>query len=415
MAFKSVNEFLNHKGNERGGAKRLKNWSTDPGYLNFWFHVAILPTAAWFHRIPELVIRDDKDNPQKKLRNIWGRSHACWEDESILKKARFRTAAGTREHPPKKCGLCRLTEAVREAILDGTIKDTDVLFEFKGSDKPEEDCVLHAGSLCNFWKRDISDEEKARLNAGGISLKTSWKENAVAKLSYIFVGVNADDLGEGLQVAVQTQALGDAVKRCINDEIARKDGDKGNPFMNPYCVRFIYRASEPKFDDKYHAIATEKPLSPEIERLIRGEPPSIEGYTRKFNQDTMRSLLKTRATPLGKKLPWDRIFDVPQKIPADAPADKPKAQAQVPADVAPPKPAAPPPSGPNDQPREGDALGDPCEPPCGAPMKAGATVCWKCKAEYKDDGQAPAASAAQPPSTGAPPDAALYDDNDVPF
>lgn len=401
--FNNIDEFLNHRGSESTGAKRLKSWAKNPGYLNFWFHTKVLPTSVWYHRFPELVVRPDKNDQTKTHRNIWGRSHVCWEDESILKKQRFRTPEGRREHPPTKCGSCRLTEAVRELIVAGHLKDTDILFEFKGADDPKENTIIHAGGLCSIWRRDTSDEDKERLKKHGIFLSDAWKENHVAKLNYIFVGVNQDDVAAGLQVAVQTQDVGDKVKRCINNEIASNDGDKGNPFLNPYCVRVLYKAEEKEFGKRYDALRMNKyALTSEIERLIRGERPNLARYVEKFNQKTMLSLMQEHATAIGKQLPWKDIFDVPLLEPKEAPA--PTTASRVPeVSTKPPEPPA------------GTI---PCDD-CQNPMRPDETKCSKCGATYEVDAAAAAQGApAPPPNPAASPVAepeGVYEDQDVPF
>lgn len=415
--FQSVDDFLNYKSSEFSGSKRLKNWK-EKGHLNFWLHTKQFPCAVWYHPLPELVVRTKKDDPTVTLKNVWSRSHACWEDESILKKQRFRNQNGEREHPPKKCGICRLLEAIRAYMRAGRIKDTDVLFRFEGSDKPEENKVLHAGAMTSIWKRDdLDDATKARLAASGIFMGNApgrpgaWSQNATAKLNYIFVGVDNDDLESGLQTAVQSQLVGDKVKREINNQIASEGGDKGNPFINPYVIQLVYKPEEKKFDDKYEVRRINRfPLTESIETLIRGEKPDLKRYTEKFNQQAIRAMLEEHATEIGKKLPWDKIFDVQVAAAPDA-SEPPRTRVQVPAAPA-PSPAqaskAPPPA---------DTI--PCDD-CGHPMGKDETKCGKCGAVYEVD--------AAPPQAASPPvpaiDAAkftqpegVYDqgDEDVPF
>lgn len=407
--FNTVDDFLNHKGSEGGGGKRLKSWAKDPGYMNFWLHTKQMPCSVWFHRIPELVIRQDKDDRTVTKKNVWGRQHACWEDESILKKQRFRTQDGTREHPPMKCGICRMIEAIRELITDGKIQDTDVLFEFTGSDDPTENKVLYAGGMVNLWKDGMPSEEKERLKKHGIFMSKVWDQNAMAKLSYVFAGVNHDAPSDGLQIAVQTQLLGDKVKRTIRNEIASKDGDDGNPFIKPYCIRFVYKAEEKKFDDKYDALRIDRlKLSPEIEKIIRGDRPDISRFTRKFNQKDMRAVLEKHATPLAKQmLPWDDIFDVP-----DFEAKPEEEEQETKKSSPPPAREEPKPSGRTRvQEPPAEEMGDPCDD-CGAPMTKTQTKCKKCGATYaNDDAPAPPPKAQAAPD---PADDAVYD-QDVPF
>lgn len=417
--FTTVDDFLNYRPQETGGGgRRLGSWHKDPGFLNWWMHTKRFPCAVWYHRVPELVVRQDKNDPQKTLRNVWGRQHACWEDESILKKQYFRLSDGTREHPPLKCGLCRCQECVRQMILSGALKDTQEVFKWDGSDKPDENKILHAGGACSFWKRDGMDEEtKKRLAAAGIYF--AWlpnrpgvsSESMIAQMNYIFTGANHDALDKGVQVAVMKKDVGEKVQRTINKEIASNDGDKGNPFVQPYCIQLVYNAAEKEFGKKYDALRMNRfAMTPEIERLIKGEPPNISKYLEKFNQDTLRCQLQNACLV---DLPWDNIFDVPVKIPGGSTAKSdqappvqppgPKTTVQVPADVG----------------AKAEEWGDPCDD-CKAPMKKDQTKCAKCGAVYEVEAAtaatapAQAATSAPPPATGESTEA-LYDDDEVPF
>lgn len=405
--FQSVDDFLNYKGSENSGAKRLKNWK-EKGYLNFWLHTKQFPCAVWYHSLPELVVRTKKDDPSVTMKNVWSRSHVCWEDETVLKKQRFRNANGEREHPPKRCGLCRLNEAIRAMIRSGQIKDTDVLFRFEGSDKPEENRVLHAGGLTGYWGRDLDDATKSRLAQHGIYMGNApgrpgvWAQSSVAKLSYIFVGVDNDDVTAGLQTAVQSQLIGDKVKREINNQIASEGGDRGNPFVNPYCIQILYKSQEKKFDDKYDARRVNRfQLTPQIEALIRGDKPDLSRFTKKFDQSLMRAMMEEHATDIGKRLPWDEIFAVRNEPAAPFEAPPVKTQVQVPAAV----PAAT--AGP-------EMI--PCDD-CGTLMREDQTKCPKCGAVYEVDTAASAAPATTPKAPAASqftePEG-VYDE-DVPF
>ncbi len=406
--FQSVDDFLNYRGSEGNGGKRLKSWAKDKGYLNFWLHTQQFPCAVWYHRLPELVVRTDKDDPSITRKNVWGRQHVCWEDDTVLKKQHFRSGEGEREFPPKRCGICRLNEWIRSAIREGVVRDTDILFKWDGSDKPEENTVLHAGGMAAVWKRDKLDEAtKKRLGEHGIFMGNgpggrpgAWAESALAKLSYIFVGVDNDDVGAGVQVAVQTKDVGEKVRRLINNEIASNDGDAGNPFVNPYCIQIVYRPEEKEFGKKYDALRMNRyRYSPEIERLVRGEKPSLKRYVERYDMAMIRSQLEHRAT---REIPWDSIFDVPAGVADEAPpveAPKPRTQVQVP--PSPPK----------------EEMGDPCDD-CGTPMTKTQTKCTKCGAVYaveptapKPSTEATAKDVLASPSTE---DEGVYDE-DVPF
>jgi hypothetical protein len=402
--FKTVDDFLNYRSQEGGGGgKRLKSWAKSKGVLNFWLFTGMMPQTVWYHGLPELVLRTDKDTG-RSLKNVWGRSHVCHEDESVLKKQRFRAADGTREHPPKSCHLCRLTEAVREMILDGDIADTDILFRWDGSDKPEENRVIHAGGLCSIWGREPKSEVADRLQKHGIYMSKVWNESAIAKLNYVLAGVDNDDVASGLQTAIQTQLVGDKIKATIRDQIA-SEGDKGNPFLNPYCLQLFYTPEAKKFDEKYGARRMNRfGITDEIERLIKGEPPNIAKFVTPFNPTEIRAMLEAHATDIGKRLPWDEIWKVPEpREVRETPEPEKQAIAHAPRtpEVRTQAPAA-------------ADYGDPCDD-CKAPMLKTDTKCGKCGAVYADDAQPPPKAATAPATVPGVDDMdAVYDD-EIPF
>lgn len=409
--FGSIDDFLKYKSNEGGGGqKRLKDWKKD-GQFTFWFHTACMPARVWLHKIPELVVRTDREtNVQKK--NVWGRQHVCHEEETVLKKQKFTTSEKRREHPPKRCGVCRVTDGLRNMIVDGRIQDTQIVFKWTGSDKPEENVAIHAGCAVNWWKRDgLDDETKARLAAAGIYMSKAWMENMMAGLNFIFAVVNNGNPGDGVQVAVQNQLVGEKVKNLINDELASKPGDLGNPFTHPYAIQLVYSETEKKIDDKYRARRIDKyALTPDIEALIRGPKPDLSKFTTPFNPATVRAQLEEHATI---DLPWDKWF--PIGVPEN----------ETPPPVEPP-PAAKTYSMPNTIPAApappAEELGEPCE--CGAPMTKTQTKCGKCGAVYEIQpdpapaatapAAAPAPAAASQQFDGVDPNA-VYDNDEIPF
>lgn len=405
---RTIDDFLNYKGSEGGGGKRLKSWAKSKGHLNFWLHTKQLPSAVWYHSLPELVVRPDKDDASRSLRNVWNRQHVCLEDEAVLKKQRFRTSDGTREHPPRRCPICRMLEAIRSLVLDGKLRDTDVIFRFDGSDKPEENRVIHAGGVCGMWKREQSTEEKERLQKHGISMRTAWAENFTAKLWYVLVGVDQDDVASGVQVAVQTQLVGDKIKAEIRKQIASEPDERGNPLVHPYCIQLLYQPDASKFDDRYLAQRINRfSLTPEIDRLIRGEAPSIEKFVRPLNATEIVAMLQKHALV---DLPWDQIL-VKGGEPAPAPSvGGPPPRGDAARELQSQTKATP--SAPSE-------WGDPCDV-CKAPMLATATKCGKCGTAYEiEPDAAPAPATAQPaPAPASGPDSyesdAVYDD-EIPF
>jgi hypothetical protein len=390
--FNSTEDFLNYRGSEGGGGSRLKSWK-EKGYLNWWMACRRSLFSVWYHGFPELVVRKDKQDASKTLKNVWGRNHVCLEDESVLKKQRFRHADGDREHPPQRCSQCFSVEAVRRMVRDGVIKDTDVIFRFDGADNPKENRVIHAGGFAKIWGRNATDATKQRLREHGISLQNVWAEEHVAKLNYVFIGADNDDLAKGLQVAVQNQLVGDKVRKMMNDNIA-SDGDRGNPLLNPYCIQIFYNEHESKIDEKYGARRMNKfEVTDQILALIRGETPSVERYTKPLDPKMLRAQMEEFSTrEFRDAFPWKDVFEkgastslpTPQKpVPPSAEEEQRRA-------------AAPPPAKPEPK------WGDPCDE-CKAPMLEGALKCTACGQNYADDGASspPPAQAASPAaSTG---------------
>ncbi len=371
--FQSIDDFVNYRSSEGGGGKRLKSWKKDKGILNFWLHTKQMPARCWNHQIPELVVRTDRDTQVTK-KNVWGRQFVCHEDEEVLKKQRFRDRqTGARELPPRSCGQCRLQEAVYQAIWSGKLDDTEILFRWEGADDAKENRIVHAGGLCGYWKREMPDAQAARLANAGIYMKTAWSENMLAKLKYVFVGVNQDDVASEVQTTLETELVGQKVQKLIRDQIASEPGNLGNPILSPYCIQIYYSPQEPQFNEKYGARRVNRyPLTPEIEKLIRSDPPTIAHYLKPFDPTKLRAMLEQYATPICKKvLDWDAIWNVPNPIrrpPPEEPRRAPETSSAPPASALDRFPTV--------------EYDDPCDD-CKAPMLKGATKCTNCGASYE--------------------------------
>lgn len=413
--FKTVDDFLNYRGSEGGGggARRTKSWKKDPGHINLWLHTKQVPCSVWIHPFVEVVVRTNKDDPRDVKKNVWSREHVCWEDESVLKKQRFRGPDGKREHPPKTCAWCLLIEAVRDLVEDGKLEDTDVLFRFEGADDPSENRAFHAGGLTAMWPRDMNPEEKQRLSKSGIYASKAWQESAVAKLNYALAGVNNDNVEAGVTVSLENQLIGDKVKKVIRDEIQSRE-EMGNPFINPYCLRILARPEEKKFDEKYHVLRIDKyKLTPDVEKLIRGEKPDLSKFTTRFNPTDLRAVLEKHATEKARRvIPWDAIFAPSLRAAASRPEPEQPSQAEIDRAVA---------SNKSDlAPTAAAPAGDPCEV-CNAAMAKGQLKCGNCGEEYQDDGADEAKPApnkeaiAQAYAAAQQEDFSAVDDDQIPF
>ena len=307
----SMEDFLSHKSTDRGGGF-LGNWKKK-GKFRLFLHTRILPQPLWQHGFPRIAVKEDEDG--EAVRHVWMGKYACSEAEAVLKKQYKRDDdSGARLIPPQRCGACKMLDWLWHAVDDGTIKWTDVVFDFNG-DVPDEQQRLHAAGLFSGFpkdKKELTKEEAVELRQAGVMLNKVWGENAMAKLSYVFCLVNADNPEDGLQIATETSLLGDKVKDVIADAIASLGPDKGNPMKNPFCIEWEYLKDEVKFDAKYKARRLEQVQpSEKILALIRGDKPDLTGVLAPFEPNALRSILERHCVLPKGTIPWDALFGKP--------------------------------------------------------------------------------------------------------
>lgn len=400
--FNSIDEFLGHSGSS-GRNRYLRDWKKK-GFINIWLHTRRLPLANWAHNFPQLVVFEDKET-RATTKAYWGRPINCWEDESFLKVQYKRAPDGQLEEAkPGKCSMCRVVDEIHLAIHNGELDWLDEVFRFEGSTDPKNDQVLYAGGVTGLFNSDkLTDKQKAELRVKGISQRDTWRQNGHAKLSYVFALVDQDDVRAGVQIATQNQLIGDRVKKVIRDTQASLGDEEGNPMLNPFCVQLTYDENAP-INNMYHARRIEKhKLSPEIERLIRSDPPDLRGSLRKFNQRTQRAFLERHASV---DLPWDRIFDVPMlegdddgedadtSVPTTEERQAPARKSVGGVEALAPAPKAPPPP-----PSSRRVMMIPCEG-CKKPMAEDARKCGNCGATYSFDEDEEEKPAVKGKSTG---------------
>lgn len=409
----SIDEFLEHSTN--GGGSRgnfLKSWKkNNPPKITVWLHTESSFAARWSHPWPKFVTRENKETGEKQI-EIFGGNWGCHEREFILGKQRFREPDGERQYPPEVCPLCKTIEVVRMAVQRGDISWIEPIFQFKG-DNPEKDLIITAGGLYNaFSNPKLTDAQKAELRRAGIRPRDAWRENANAKCQYIFTVVNHERIGDGVQIATEPDALGNAMKRAIKDQmekIARIHGLEkgkllGNPLRNPYPFLWEYNEEE-NFDKKYRVVALDgMPLSDEIKALIvEAPPPDLQQHFRKGNVKSLRLDMEKAALV---DLPWDEIFadaerkeeaEGPDQVSQDEVAPPPAKRIQSVSSKAAPVedpdqfPASynivtpPPKVVPKAAPVEQEALIFGCDH-CDADLKASDRECPKCHSTFADDG-----------------------------
>lgn len=407
MVGMDLDSFLGHSSSARVG--KVVNWKKrKPPQIDTWLHTKSSIIALWRHGFPRLVERKVDGND---VVEIWGGNFNCWESEDVLKRQYKRNDDGSRLAPPQVCPMCLLLEYLQQEVRAERLSWTDEIFSFEGDDATR---TLHVGGMFNAFGGDkLSREEIAELKAAGIKRTDAWQENGMAKCSYVFSIVDNDEIDKGVQTAIETTALGDAVKKTIRDQIEAMGGTAGHPMKDPYIIRWQYREAEVEFSKKYNSLALPKVhpksgelmLTEEIRALIIDSPaPDLGPTIARGNAGGLRAVMERHALI---DLPFDKIFgpaekiegvrkrdeDEPSEAEADEPAPAPRQRAAAKAPPAPPAKAEAPaprrrapaaPTGPVEPPRPAGAPVLPCDK-CGARMLETEVTCWKCGAKYEID------------------------------
>lgn len=280
MGALSMDEFLGHS--VRGSRGQvMKSW-TKKGKVLVWLNRNSAIHCVWRHSFKRIVTLKDK------APEIWGEKFRCFEEDEDVLRNQNRRQDGVRVYPPT-CGYCRFLEDIRNAIIAKDVSWVDPVFKFEAGGKIE---TMHAGGLIGFFKSDkLTDEEKAEMASVNVYTKTAWKEESRSKPEYLFCVVDDADPKSGNQVTIETQAIGDKMKRAIGDQMkARRE--KGDPLKNPYP--FLWEYSEgASFDDAYNVVAMiEDVPSAEVRRLIDSAGPDVSSITRLTPAAQVRAMLE---------------------------------------------------------------------------------------------------------------------------
>jgi hypothetical protein len=312
MAGMDLNAFLGHSATVSGRSEYLNKWKKNtPPQVDVWLHTQALIQSLWQHGIPRLFEKEDKESGDKTV-EVWSGTWPCWEAEEVLQKQYMRDHdTGERAFPPCVCPVCKLIEYVRDAVESGELKWTAPLFRFAGSD-PSKTLIIHAGGMYNaFGKDNLSEKEKDELKTARIYRTDAWRENMMAKLSYVFSVVDNAKPQKGPQIAIETSLLGDKVKEVINNAMMEAE-DEGNPLANPYAIRWIYRADETQFNKKYNAVKMGKlPLTAEIRKAIYDTPPpDLSKVVGRKDPNVLLAQLQDAHKAYSKKfeLPLEELF-----------------------------------------------------------------------------------------------------------
>jgi hypothetical protein len=315
-----LDAFLGHSGSS-GGGTFLKNWK-EAGRIDVWLHPRAKIVPLWSHNW--YTIGKDRETKDPALRTY---RVVSLEREAVLKHRYRRNDDGMREHPPEICPFSKLLEWVHQSILKGAIRWTDEIFVF--DEVPKESLVIHAGGFTGmFNSKDLEPTELAELRRAGIRRDDAWKEAAHARMQYIFRIVKNGAPEEGCLIALESQALGDKVKRVIADRIDDAGREKGDPFKNPYAFRWVYD-DDKDFSNKYEARSMLSfEVSPELQAVFDAEPPSINELTRAPNLRELRASFEAHWVHKDVVPPWAELFAAAEaeygETVEEAPDDRPE-------------------------------------------------------------------------------------------
>lgn len=316
--------WLGHKGRSGGGGKYLSKWKED-GSVDVWLHTKRLPLVIWRHPVPTYVVVDDKDKDEK-VKHVFSKKYVCHEDEAVLEHPWRDKVTGEREKPPQRCALCKFSDHLWMQILEwldthtwdesgkawkekksGKGKGIDpctIIFEFESEAKSSENVTMYAGGFCGFFsQRELPSDVVKAMKAKRILGNEIWKQNGNVKSESVMCVVNQADVSAGVQIAVEAQALGDAVKK----EIQRVwKSNEINIQKQPYVIEWTYDEKE-QFSKKYGATSKLKVKpSDRVLKLIRGEAPDLTELKKPFNQQQMRLIFEKHC--LLTDIDWNEIF-----------------------------------------------------------------------------------------------------------
>ena len=310
-----IDEFLSHQPNQSGGGKVLRWTNRNPPMLRFWLHTEAFIDPLWRHGWPRLV-ELDKDGERES--HIWSGHFHCWEDDKVVSQQYKRTREGGREQPPKVCPMCLFLEHLRFKVEHGDIDWLDPIFEFDAPDD-ETATILYAAAMYNGIPRELGDDEKEEMKAAGIRRSDSWKQNTMAKCSYVLTGVDDESVSDGIQIIIENTLTGDKLRTEIRKQIKRAGPTKGNPLKTPYPFLLEYMKEEREIQKKYDVTALDVDddgVPGDVTELIKGtEPPSIAGICKPGDVALLRSVMEDHIVDDMKDVfDWDHIFGPSEKM-----------------------------------------------------------------------------------------------------
>lgn len=299
-----LDAFVDHATFDRGSS-RLKNWKKRLKIIT-WLHPQAKLIAVWRHPFARLVESEERGV------QVWSDQWGCWEAAELLRRQHHRDkATDARKVPPGVCPSCLLQEYLRREVREGRMSWVQPIFEFVGDD-PEQTKVFCATGIYSGFKGDLTREEHAELRRAGIAQKLGYQQNTMAKCAYVFSVVDDENPQDGTQVAVETSALGDAVKRAIRMSMESFGDEDGNPLLHPYAIKWSFDDSK-SYEDKYDAVALPKhEMTQEVQDALEAAPPDVASLIARGNVAALRATMERHCVCEG--IPWDEIFGPAERL-----------------------------------------------------------------------------------------------------
>lgn len=396
----SMEEFANHDPGTRAEREYLA-WKNDKeGKVEVW--LLDDPWKVWRHTW-QRVLTVKKDGKEKEICGmfVWNTMET---EETVLKLRKQgyyydddRELEDRRE--PKCDPFLKMLEWTYRAVREGAIDWLDPVFKFEPKD--EQDRIIHAGGLLKMFPSSFDDlsfaneaEERAVKNAfkaANVDLKNVFKEAGTIGLKYVFTVLEDEHPSNGPKVAIESEALGNAIKKIYEHRKEKfEDGKRTKEeiqkmanLVKRVCLRWKFDNSK-NFSEKYDVIELDnRTPSEEVRQAFEADLPDVEIIIGQGNVAQLEQNFRQHwchdVSP-----PWQKIFADAYERARELEKEhkrKPGTYTELSTDF---NHGANEKESPKSAPEVGSQTdGDtvPCEA-CGKHMPADATACPHCKAEY---------------------------------
>ena len=343
--FEDMDDFLDDARKARGSFGSVKWRKKKPPIIDTVMSMKRKPIALFRHSLP-MNVSYEKEGVQES--HVYSDRQGCWENPDVIDEQNFRyrekdrevqsgsREVGERKNPPLVCPQCMFFEWVRQQVLAGklgagfgqmtakmkkgnqVVEETiDVNFSFVeplfhfSADDDDDDTIIHAGGFANLFKeKQLGDETKILLRSKKIQLTDAWRENGQTQKNYLFCICDYDDPSKGLQKAIEAGQLGEAVIKVIAAERESLGAEKGNPFKNPYVIRWKHLPNAVFPEVKYEALKmAEKEIGDDVRQVIAGEPPDVTDELLYLNAEEWFTRMEEHCLLKGKDAPpWGEFL-----------------------------------------------------------------------------------------------------------